>query len=74
MVATSRCLGRSGGGWDDSGRHMLGGYAAAIPVVDANPGLLDAMYRSHLILFYVATRPYSQGLVPRIQRRQPLRR
>ncbi|MGI9628217.1 MAG: hypothetical protein ACR2QM_15395 [Longimicrobiales bacterium] len=31
---------------------MLGGYAAAIPVVETNPGLLDAMYRSPLVLFY----------------------
>ena len=30
----------------------LGGYAAAIPVVETNPGLLDAMYRSPLVLFY----------------------
>ena len=31
---------------------MLGGYAAAIPVVGTDPGLLDAMYRSPLVLFY----------------------
>jgi hypothetical protein len=31
---------------------MLGGYAAAIPVVSTEPGLLDAMYRSALVLFY----------------------
>ena len=31
---------------------MLGGYAAAIPVVRTDPGLLDAMYRSPLVLFY----------------------
>ncbi len=31
---------------------MLGGYAAAIPVAETEPGLLDAMYRSALVLFY----------------------
>ncbi len=31
---------------------MLGGYAAAIPVVATEPGLLDAMYRSALVLFF----------------------
>ena len=32
--------------------YMLGGYAAAISVVAAEPGLLDAMYRSALVLFF----------------------
>ena len=31
---------------------MLGGYAAAIPAVATEPGLLDAMYRPALVLFY----------------------
>jgi len=31
---------------------MLGGYVAAMPVVQNEPGLLDAMYRSALVLFY----------------------
>ena len=31
---------------------MLGGYAAAVPVVATEPGLLDAMYRSALVLFF----------------------
>ncbi len=31
---------------------MLGGYAAAVAVVATEPGLLDAQYRSALILFY----------------------
>ncbi len=31
---------------------MLGGYAAAVSVVATEPGLLDAMYRSALVLFY----------------------
>ncbi len=32
--------------------YMLGGYAAAISVVAAEPGLVDAMYRSALVLFF----------------------
>ena len=31
---------------------MLGGYPAAIPVAVTEPGLIDAMYRSALVLFF----------------------